>query len=287
MDVSLLIRHRLNELHLDQKDLAAAAQVTESYISQLLTRKKAPPAPGRTDIYDRMSEFLRLPAGELSKLANVQRQEDLKKRVTEPPRPLFKETRELVLRKCEPERRREVRRIFEKEPFGEFERLITQKLLDVAQGIAKEELRSEEWLRLMAQLSGRTYEQMRVAILDFLDTDVFNVSLENCVSFLEPMIDSWDIDVKTFGMEVVLNRRLAPGRLKHFEFAEREPQPAFTIEPGFEQFLRDKSLSGDATEEEIEFLKTLKFKDKRPAPLYYYRELQNLRDPLHFPASPA
>jgi len=284
MDVSLLIRHRLNELELDQKDLAAAAQVTESYISQLLTRKKVPPAPGRTDLYDRMSQFLKLPAGELSKLADVQRQEDLKKRVTEPPRPLFKETRKLVLRKCEPDRRREVQRIFEKEPFGEFERLITQKLLDVAQGIAKEELRSEEWLRLMAQLSGRTYEQMRVAILDFLDTDVFHVSLENCVSFLEPMIDSWDIDMKTFGMEVVLNRRLAPGGLKRFEFAEQQPPPAFSIEPGFEQFLRDGSLSGDATEEEIEFLKSLKFEGRRPAPLYYYRELQNLRDPLHFPA---
>ncbi len=282
MDVSLLIRQRLHELELDQKDLAAAAQVTESYISQLLTRKKAPPAPGRTDLYDRMGEFLNLPAGELSKLADLQRQEDLKKRVTQPPRPLFKECRELVLRKCEPERRREVRRIFEKEPFGEFERLITQKLLDVAQGIAKEELRSEEWLRLMAQLSGRSYEQMRVAMLEFLDTDVFNVSLENCVSFLDPMIESWDIDIKTFGMEVVLNRRLAPGSLKRFEFAEQVPPPAFALEPGFEQFLRDKSLSGDATEEEIEFLKTLRFKGRRPARLYYYRELQNLRDPLHF-----
>jgi transcriptional regulator with XRE-family HTH domain len=285
MDVSLLIRHRLNELGLDQKDLAGAAQVTESYISQLLTRRKVPPAPGRTDIYDRMSEFLKLPAGELSKLADLQRLEDLKKRVTQPPRALFKECRELVLRKCEPERRKEVRRIFEKEPFGEFERLITQKLLDVAQGVAKEELRSEEWLRLMAQLSGRSFEQMRVAMLDFLDTDVFNVSLENCVSFLDPMIESWDIDVKTFGMEVVLNRRLAPGRLKRFEFAEQQPQPAFALESGFEQFLRDKSLSGDATEEEIEFLKALKFKGRRPAPLYYYRELQNLRDPLHFSAA--
>jgi hypothetical protein len=282
MDVPLLIRHRLNELDLDQKDLAVAAQVTESYISQLLTRKKAPPAPARTDIYDRMSEFLRLPAGELSKLADLQRQEDLKKRVTQPPRPLFKECRELVLRKCDPERRGEVRRIFEKEPFGEFERLITQKLLDVAQGVAKEELRSEEWLRLMAQLSGRSYEQMRVAMLEFLDTDVFNVSLENCVSFLDPMIDSWDIDVKTFAMEVILNRRLAPASLKHFEFVEQQPQPAFTLEPGFEQFLRDRSLSGDATEDEIEFLKLLRFKGRRPAPLYYYRELQNLRDPLHF-----
>jgi transcriptional regulator with XRE-family HTH domain len=282
VDVSLLIRHRLTELGLEQKDLAAAAQVTESYVSQLLARKKAPPAPGRTDIYEKMGGFLRLPSGELSKLADLQRQEELKKRVAEPPRPLFKECRELILRKCEPARRREIRRIFEKEPFGELERLITQKLLDVAQRVAKEELESEDWLRLMAQLCDRSYEQMRVAILEFLDTDVFNVSVENCVSFLDPMIDSWDIDLKTFGMEVVLNRRLAPGIIKRFEFVEQQPQPPSAIEPGFEQFLKDKSLSGDATEEEIEFLKSLKLRGRRPAPIYYYRELQNLRDPLHF-----
>ena len=282
MDVSLVIKQRLSDLGLDQRDLAAATQVTDSYISQLLTRKKAPPAPGRTDIYDRMGEFLKLPAGELSKLADLQRQEELKKRVTEPPRPLFQQCRDLILRKCQPEREKEARRIFEKEPFGELERLITQKLLDVAQGIAKEELRSEEWLRLMAQLSGRSYQQMRVAILEFLDTDVFSISVDNCVSFLDPMIESWDIDLKTFGMEIVLNRRLAPGSVKRFEFAEQEPQKRFGIEPGFEQFLNDKSLSGDATEEEIEFLKALKFRGRQPSPIYYYRELQNLRDPLHF-----
>jgi transcriptional regulator with XRE-family HTH domain len=282
MDVSLVIKERLGTLGLDQRDLAAAVQVTDSYISQLLTRKKAPPAPGRTDIYDRIGEFLKLPAGELSKLAEAQRQEDLKKRVS-PPRPLFKEFRDLVLRKCEAESQKEVRRIFEKEPFGELERLVTQKLLDVAQGLAKEELLSENWLRLMAQLSGRSYQQMRVSILDFLDTDVFNVSIENCVSFLDPMIESWDIDLKTFGMEVALNPRLAPGSLKRFEFIELEPQPPFTLEPGFEQFLNDKTLSGDATEEEIEFLKSLNFKGRRPAAMYYYRELQSLRDPLHFP----
>jgi transcriptional regulator with XRE-family HTH domain len=283
VDVSLVIKQRLSDLGLDQKDLAAATQVTESYISQLLTRKKAPPAPGRTDIYDKIGEFLRLPRGELSNLANAQRQDELKKRVAEAPRPLFKECRDLILRKCEPERQKEIRRIFEKEPFGELERMVTQKFLDVTQGVAREELRSEEWLRLMAQISERSYEQMRVAVLEFLDTDVFNISLENCVSFLDPMIDSWDIDLKTFGMEIVLNRRMAPGRVRRFEFVEQEPRPPFVIEPGFEQFLNDKSLSGDATEEEIEFLKTLQFKQRRPAALYYYRELQNLRDPLHFP----
>jgi transcriptional regulator with XRE-family HTH domain len=282
VDVSSLIRHRLKELGLEQKDLAAAAQVTESYVSQLLARKKAPPAPGRTDIYEKMGGFLGLPSGELSKLAELQRQEEFKKKMAEPPRPLFRECRELILRKCDPARQKELHRIFEKEPFGELERLVTQKLLDVAQRVAKEELQSEGWLRLMAQLSDRSYEQMRVAILDFLDTDVFNVSVENCLSFLDPMIESWDIDLKTFGVEVVLNRRLAPGSLRRFEFVEQEPRQPFAIEPGFEQFLKDKSLSGDATEEEIEFLKALKLRGRRPAPLYYYRELQNLRDPLHF-----
>ena len=44
----------------------------------------------------------------------------------------------------------------------------------------------------------------------------------------------------------------------------------------------DPSLSGDATEEEIQFLKKLQFRGRRPTALYYYRELQNLRDPVHF-----
>src|SRR5262249_20269436 len=155
---------RLSELGLGQKDLAEAAQVTESYISQLLSRKKAPPAPGRTDIYEKIGQFLKLPSGELSRLADVQRQIELKKKVAEPPAPLFRDFRNVILRKCNPERQSEVRRIFEKEAFGELERLVTQKILEVTQGLAREELRSEDWLRLMGQLSGRSYEQMRVAV---------------------------------------------------------------------------------------------------------------------------
>ncbi len=277
MDVSLLIRHRLKELGLEQKDLAAAAQVTESYISQLLARKKAPPAPGRTDIYEKIGRVLRLPSGRLSNLADLQRKEELRKRVAEPPGPLFKECRELILRKCDPARQKELRRIFEKEPFGELERLVTQKLLDVVQGVAKEELRSEEWLRLMAQLSDRSFEQMRAPN----ESALADTKHENQQKLAALAYEFWDIDLKTFGM--VLNRRLAAGSLKRFEFAEQEPQQPFAVEPGLEQFLKDTSLSGDATEEEIEFLKALKFRGKQPSPIYYYRELQNLRDPLHFP----
>jgi hypothetical protein len=284
VDVPLIIRHRLNELGLEQKDLAAAAEVTESYISQLLARKKVPPAPDRTDIYEKIGKFLKLPSGELSKLASLQRREELKKKVADPPSPLFQDFRELILRKCESRKRKQVRAIFEKEPFGELERLVTQKLLEVAKGVAKEELDSEKWLRLMARLSKRSYEQLRGTILEFLDTDIFHVSIENCVAFLDPLIESWDINLETFGVEIILNRRLTTWHLKKFEFVERKPQALFEKLPGLEGFLKDVTLSGDATKEELEFLKSLKLRGRKPTPLYYYRELQNLRDPIHFRA---
>ena len=43
MDFPLLIRIRLRDLGTEQRDLAAAAQVTESYISQLLTGQETAP----------------------------------------------------------------------------------------------------------------------------------------------------------------------------------------------------------------------------------------------------
>jgi transcriptional regulator with XRE-family HTH domain len=282
VDVCLVIKQRLEELHLEQRDLAGAANVTESYISQLLTRKKLPPASERTDIYAKMEKFLKLPSGRISKLADHERREEVKKKLGDPPLPLLKEVRELILRKCAPDKEKEVRAIFEKQPFGELERLVLQKLLDVVKKVAKEELESENWLRLVARLIGRSYEHMRVIVLEFLDTDVFNVSVQDCDSFLDPLIESWDIDLGTFAMEVVLNRRLAPGHPKKFEFVEKEAEPPREEEPGFKRFLRDRVLSGDAIEEELAFLKRLRFNGKRPTPLYYYRELQNLRDPLHF-----
>ena len=282
MDVCLVMKQRLRELGFEQRDLAVAAEVTESYISQLLTGKKLPPEPGRTDIYEKIGKFLKLPNGKLSRLADHQRREEIKK-TFDPPKPLFKEVRELILRKCAPGKENQIRVIFEKQPFGELERLVTQKLLDVIKNVVKEELRSENWVHLVARLAGRSYEQMRVTLLEFLDTDVFSLSPENCVSFLDPLIESWDVDLATFGMEIVLNRRIASGDPRRFAFVETGPVQ-LEPEPGFKEFLKDRSLSGTATTEEMELLKKLRFNGKRPTALYYYRELQSLRDPLHFRA---
>jgi len=285
MDIALLLKDRLKELGLEQRDLARAIQVTESYISQLLTQKKMPPAPNRTDIYDKMAKLLKLPGAELVRLAHLQRREQVMRKIGDSPGPLFLEVRELILAKCNPDKQTFVRAVFERQPFGELERFVTQRLLDVVKGVARQELNSERWIRRMARLSRRSYEHMRVTVLNFLDANIFNLSIENCTAFLGPLIESWDIDLTTFSMDIVLNRRVASNPLKKFEFVERPLHRSLAEEPGFTEFLRDTSLSGNATTTEIEFLKNLRFKSKRPTPLYYYRELQNLRDPLHFRAT--
>ena len=282
MDVCQIIKQRLEELGLEQRDLAVAVQVTESYISQLLTRKKTPPAVDRTDLYERMNAFLKLPKGQLSAVVDAQRREELKKTLADPPAPLFKQVRTLIIRKCIPERRRQVRDIFEKQAFGELERLVTQKLLDVTKKIARDELGNEDWLRNVAQLLGRSYEEIRANTLDFLDTDVFNVTPDHCSAFLDPLIDTWLIDLKTFALEITLNRRLVSTRVMKLCYGEIETHLPLAEEPGLRDFLRDPAMSGDATEEEIDFLRHLRFKRNRPSALYYYRELQSLRDPLHF-----
>jgi len=282
MDVCSMIRMRLQELGLEQKDLAAAAEVTESYVSQLLNRKKLPPAPDRTDIYEKMGRFLRLSNGELATLARAERLEALRRDYEEPQGALLKETRELILRKCVPARQQQIRTIFERQPFGELERLITRKLLDVIREVARNELDSEAWLRKVAKLSDRTYRQMRVIILEFLDTDIFDISSADCAAFLDPLLARWDIDLLTFDMEIVLNERLAPGEPKRFAFVEMDVDSVDGDEPGLTRFLKDTSLSGDISTEEIELLRFHRFRGMRPGPLYYYRALQNLRDPLHF-----
>jgi hypothetical protein len=81
-----------------------------------------PPAPERTDIYEKLGSFLKLPAGKLAGLADLQRKQILKENIQSPPVPLFIEVRQLLLEKCKREQRRQVRTIFEKEAFGEIER---------------------------------------------------------------------------------------------------------------------------------------------------------------------
>jgi transcriptional regulator with XRE-family HTH domain len=282
VDFALFVRRRLKKLGFEQRDLAIAVHVTQSYISQLLTGKKAPPTRQREDLYARMESFLKLSKGQLSNLATLQRREQLTRMLGGPPEPLFKEVRQLILRKCNPPTKGQVSAIFERHHFGELERLVTQKHVDVGKEVAQAQWENADWLRLVSRLSKRSQEKMRGIIHEFLNADVFSGSIENSVPFLDLLLESWDIDLATFGMEIVLNRDLVPDHLRRFEFVEQATEPAFGEESGLKDFLLDPSLCNGATEQEIEFLKNLRFQGKRPTALYYYRELQNLRDPLNF-----
>ncbi|MGH7606260.1 MAG: helix-turn-helix domain-containing protein, partial [Gemmatimonadales bacterium] len=111
-----------------------------------------------------------------------------------------------------------------------------------------------------------------------LRTDIFQVTARH-VAILEERIAAWEIDLATFILEVVRRGRgPAADRVRRFTFVEGK----VGTEPGFAKFLADPSLSGTATAAELEFLRGLHFHGRRPSALYYYRELQNLRDPLHF-----
>lgn len=283
MDVALLIRERLVELGLGQRELAAAAGVTESYISQLLTRKKAPPVALRTGLYERIGEFLRLPAGELARMAAIQRAEEMRSRATAPPVPLLPACRDLLLFKCKKARRAEVTGIFAKAPFGELERLVTQRILRELQAVVREEKGNEKWLRMLARARSCSYKQICESVEQFLVIDEFQITQELAHVFFGFILSSWDIQLKTFTLDIVVESLFASARVRRFEFVERPSPPP--LEPGFKKFLAKRSLSRGATAEEIEQLRSLRFNRRRPTAIYYYRELQSLRDPLHFRSS--
>ena len=283
MSFSAFVRSRLATLDYGQKDLALAARVTESYVSQLLTRRKSPPAPDRTDIYGKMAALLELEQGELERLAEIERAEELTRKLALPPQPLFEGFRDLLLRKCVPERRDEVRAEFERQAFGVLERIVANAFLSAVQSVARRELDSEDWLRLAATVGGRSLEQMRVLVLEFLDAEVYDVSKESCAAFLEPLVESWDVDLDRVRLDIRLRRELVADPQRTFSLVEQTAASPETSQPsGFLDFIEDASLAIDVTEEEAELLRTHSFGERQPTKLYYYRALQNLRDPIHF-----
>jgi hypothetical protein len=229
-----------------------------------------------------MEVFLQLEPGELGRLAENARAEEIKRKLGQAPEPLFQEFRELVLRKCFASKRDEVRAIFEGRPFGTLERLVTQTLLEVVQRIARQELDSESWIRLAAHVGGRRHEEMRVIVLEFLDTDVFHVSNENCVAFIDPLVESWDVDLPSFRLDINLNRSLVAEWHRTFTFVESTSADDSGDQPGLADLLDDPRIGGDVTEEEVRLLRQQRLGGRQPNKLYYYRALQNLRDQLHF-----
>ena len=161
--------------------------------------------------------------------------------------------------------------------------MVARSLLTAVQSVARRELDSEDWLRLAATVGGRSLEQMRVLVLEFLDAEVYDVSNDSCTAFLDPLVESWDIHLDDLRLEITLRRELAADPVRTFAIVgQLSPPPAADSPAALAEFLGDGALAANVTTEEADLLRAHTFGSRQPTKLYYYRALQNLRDPIHF-----
>ena len=198
--VGQLLRRRLRELKRTPRELAEAVQVSEDYMADLVAGRRRPPAPGRSDLYAPMTKFLRLHRNDLPTCARAERAAAVAAGHPDP------EVCRQVLELCSAERQRQLQRRFARPGAegAELERVIVGRLLQVAQGFVNRKLEDEVGLRMAAAREGCTYLEARMRLLEFLDADAVSLTPRDCDEFLRPRITSWDIELETRAMRIVL-----------------------------------------------------------------------------------
>jgi hypothetical protein len=194
-----LLRQRLKEINRSAEDLAAAAQVPSHYVDDLIGGRRRPPLPGRTDIYERMTPFLKVGRNELAHCARAERAES-SWAVSRGPDPAIGRD---LLALCEPATARQLTRRLGEDGPAELAQVI-QRVLDVIQGTVRRLLEDEIGLRVAAVRRGSTYLAMRFRVLEFLDATPATLLVADLVEFLQPRIQRWDVDVDSGVLRVVL-----------------------------------------------------------------------------------
>jgi len=196
--VGQLVRRRLRELKRTSRELAEAVKVTEAYIAELVAGRRRPPAPG-SDLYAPMGKFLQLHRNDLPTCARVERSAVGTRRRRPAP-----EVRRMLLELCEPGKARLLGRRLGKPDSTELECLIVERLVEVAQGFVRRQLDDEVGLRVAATREGRSYLDIRMRLLEFLDATADSVTAHDCEEFVRPRIANWDLDMGTRAMRIVL-----------------------------------------------------------------------------------
>ncbi|MGH7676534.1 MAG: hypothetical protein ACREMV_14805 [Gemmatimonadales bacterium] len=200
-----LMRRRLRELRRTPRELADAVEVPEAYIADLLTGRRHPPAPGRTDVYERVTRFLRLHRNDLSSCVRGERTVSTTTRRRVDPR-----VRRLLFELCDPTRTR----VLARRATGELERLIAQRLLEVGHSFVRRQLDDHVGMRVAARREGCGYAELRMRLLEFLDTGAESLTPAHYEAFVRPRIAMWDFDLDTRAMRIVLRSQevTPPGR---------------------------------------------------------------------------
>lgn len=197
--VGELVRRSLRQLQRSPDELAAAVQVSPEYVNDLIAGRRRPPLPGRTDLYDRMTSFLRLGRHELGASALAERTAT----ADATPRGPSPEVAQRLLALCEPETARVLKRRRARDGGTELARL-TQRLLDVVQGLVRRILDDQIGLRIAAADRGMSYIDLRVRLLEFLDGAPDTLTLADLTEHVAPRIALWDVDLEGDVLKVVL-----------------------------------------------------------------------------------
>ena len=202
--VSELLKDRLKETKHTSAELAEAAEVPPEYIDEIIAGRRRPPLPSRTDVYDKMTRFLRLGRNDLNICASAERTGGKAEKVG----PLDDDVKRIMLALCEPETARSLERRARKDEAELFD--ILTRLLAVVQGSARRTLDDGITLRLQAAQRGSSYPIMRMRVLDFLDATPGTVTIEDLNHFLRPRVERWDMDLQTGVLRVILAAHEAP-----------------------------------------------------------------------------
>jgi hypothetical protein len=199
-----LLRERLRETKRTSRELAEAAEVPTEYVDELMSGRRRPPLPSRTDIYDKMSRFLGLGRGDLAECASVERAGMANGSRTNGG------NWKLLLVSCEPATARELERRAKR---GEAEALdLVERLLGIAQGSVRRSLDDQIALRVSAAQRGLTYVALRLRVLEFLDATLETLTEADIADFVRPRIERWDVDLETGVLRVVLRAQEAQDR---------------------------------------------------------------------------
>jgi hypothetical protein len=195
--VGELIRKRLQEIKKSTAELAEAVHVPVEYIDDIIHGRRRAPSPGRTDLYERATPFLRLGRNDLATAAQTELAGEKRGRG-----PKAAVSRQL-LSMCEPKTAAELERRKAEKGGAELEDL-SRRLLDVTQVAVRRVLYDQTGMRIAAAHSGSTYLAMRLSVLDFLDATPESLTLQQVEEYVRPRVDFWDMDLETGVLRVVM-----------------------------------------------------------------------------------
>ena len=198
MTVRKLLKDVMTELERSTADVAEVVEVPVHYMTDLMSGRRRPPLPSRTDIYDKMTRYLRLGRTDLAECANAERQKAGPDMGSPDP-----DVRREMLELCDADTVRQLEKRSRKDSDVEMVKILT-RVLEVVQGTARRSLEDQIPLRIAATRTGENYLDVRLRVLEFLDTSPATLTSTDLTNFVRPQVAQWDVDLETGVLRVVL-----------------------------------------------------------------------------------